>query len=95
MIPDIFFYLADLILRGLQGILSAFNFLYPSYLVTSLTWLFGHLNYVSGFINVTALYRALSSFILFFEFFYSYKIALWIYAHLPFTKSSHYHPKVK
>lgn len=83
MLVDTFFFVINLILTGISKAFSALSLALPEEITTSIEYFVSHFAYLSGIVNVQALFSALGFLLTFTALWYTVRIILWIFALTP------------
>lgn len=84
MITDVLLYLASGFLSGLHLLFSVLNFVVPVQVTSAIQYFFSYFGYLSGVIPIDTLFSVVSVYVAFMGFYYTYKLALFLYALTPF-----------
>lgn len=94
MITSALLYILGSILNAFFFIFSAISYAVPDEIESSITFLLGYVNIFSGVFPLDTLYSVILAYLSFITLFYGLKVALWVFAHIPFIGSGRKFPSV-
>jgi hypothetical protein len=94
MITSLLFYIIGFFLSLIVWLLNTIKFIIPIEITNGIAYFAGYLVYVRGFIDVDTLVTALGTYLTFLAFYYTIKIGLWLFGHMPWVGKHSEMPKI-
>lgn len=94
MIIDLIIILLSLFIQILVWLLSIVVFTIPTQVFSAITYFLGLLNYSRGIFDITVFFQALGSYLIYVTIWYTFKLLLWAYHHIPWFGKSKPLPKL-
>lgn len=88
MIIAVALYFVSIILLVIASVFGLLEFTIPNEIIESVDYIFGYIRYADSLIPVNTLLQALGAYIAFLASWYTIKLTLWLFSHIPFVKIS-------
>lgn len=86
MIIALALYFVSILLIMISSVFGLLSFALPPEIQASVQYFFGYIRYADSLIPITTLLTALGAYLAFLASWYTIKLTLWLFSHIPFVK---------